>query len=154
MFSSAIWVVATLERPARAFGAPPFPGYVFVRLAMQERMSVLEVPGVVHLVSFNGLPVPIADQEMERLRAGLIPSLRAKPHPFLTAGRRVRILHGPLEGLEGILLRHRGLTRVVLSLDLIQRSIIVDLETDAVEAIQIGQSAQPFRRAANPACFA
>jgi len=114
---------------------PLFPSYVFVRIPMRERMRVLKVPGVVHLVSVNGLPVPIPDQEMERLRMGLSASLRAKPHPFLTVGRRVRIVRGPLEGLEAILLRHKGEARVVLSLELIQRSITVDLETDAVEPI-------------------
>jgi transcription antitermination factor NusG len=125
---------------------PLFPSYVFVRIPMRERMRVLEVPGVVHLVSVNGLPVPIPDQEMERLRMGLSGSPRVKPHPFLTVGRRVRIVRGPLEGLEGILLRRKGETRVVLSLDLIQRSISVDLETDAVEPIPFRGS----RRCAEP----
>lgn len=121
---------------------PLFPSYVFVRIPVSERMRVLEVPSVVHLVSVNGQPVAIPDQEMERLRTGLSTSLQAQPHPFLTAGRRVRIVRGPLQGLEGILVRHKGKTRVVLSLELIQRSISLHLETDDVEPM-------PFRAIAH-----
>ena len=117
---------------------PLFPGYVFVRIALGQRMCVLQVPSVVHLVSVKGQPVPIPDQEMERLRTGLSASLSARPHPYLTVGRRVRIIRGPLQGLEGILVRQKGLTRVVVSLEMIQRSISVDLETDAVEPIRYG----------------
>jgi len=116
---------------------PLFPGYVFVHLALRERKRVLEVPGVVRLVSFNGLPCPIPDPQMEALRRGLVASLGAQPHPFLTVGRRVRIIRGPLQGFEGVLLRHRGLARIVLSLELIQRSISVSLEGDAVEPIHV-----------------
>jgi len=117
---------------------PLFPGYVFVRISLGQRMRVLQVPSVAHLVSIKGQPVPIPDEEMERIRSGLSASLCAKPHPFLTVGRRVRIVRGPLEGLEGILIRQKGLTRVVVSLEMIQRSIIVDLETDSVEPLRRG----------------
>jgi len=59
--------------------------------------------------------------------------LTAEPHPYLTVGRRVRILGGPLQGLEGILLRKKGNLRVVLSIDLIMRSIVVDVDMADVE---------------------
>lgn len=121
---------------------PLFPGYVFVHIPLGQRIRVLQTPGVVHLVSIKGQPVPIPDLEMERLRTGLNSSLCAKPHPFLTVGRRVRIIRGPLERLEGILVRKRGLTRVVVSLEMIQRSISVDLEIDAVEPIQFATRTQ------------
>lgn len=121
---------------------PLFPGYVFVRISLGQRMRVLQVPGVVHLVSVKRQPTPIPDEEMERLRTGLSASLCAKPHPFLTVGRRVRIVRGPLQGLAGILVRKKGLTRVVVSLEMIQRSISVDLEMDAVEPIQLGTCTQ------------
>lgn len=107
---------------------PLFPGYVFVRLALRHRLQVLQIPSVVRLVGFNGLPTALPDEEMERLRNGLTRQLRAEPHPYLTVGRRVRIINGPLQGLEGILLRKRGDLRVVLSLDLIQRSLAVDID--------------------------
>src|SRR5215472_4126998 len=100
---------------------PLFPGYVFVRLALRDRLRVLQIPSVVRLVGFNGLPAALPDTEMETLRSGLSERLRAEPHPFLTVGRRVRIRRGPFAGLEGILKRKKSNLRVVISLELIQR---------------------------------
>jgi transcription antitermination factor NusG len=108
---------------------PLFPGYIFVRIPLKDRLQVLEIPSVVRLVGFNGHPTPLPDSEIELLRSGLAHQLRAQPHPFLTKGRRVRIQRGPLAGLEGILTRRKGCLRVVLSVDLIMRSIAVDIDT-------------------------
>ena len=107
---------------------PLFPGYVFVRLALRDRLRVVQIPSVVRLVGFGGLPTSLSDEEMEILRAGLLHSLRAEPHPFLTVGRRVRITSGPFAGLQGILKRKKSNFRVVVSLELIQRSVAVDVE--------------------------
>jgi transcription termination/antitermination protein NusG len=109
---------------------PLFPGYAFVRIALRDRLEVLKVPGVVRLVGFNGTPTPLGDEEVESLRHALALGVRASPHPFLTVGRRVRITAGPLAGYEGILVRRKGSQRIVLSIDLIQRSI--QLDTSAV----------------------
>jgi len=107
---------------------PLFPGYVFVRLALRDRLRVLQIPSVVRLVGFNGLPTALPDGEMETMRAGFGEGARAEPHPFLTAGRRVRLTAGPFAGLEGILKRKKGNLRVVVSLELIQRSVVVDVD--------------------------
>jgi transcription termination/antitermination protein NusG len=116
-------------------GLPLFPGYVFVRLALCDRLRVLQIPSIVRLVSFNGLPAALPDTEMEIMRSGLSQHLRAAPHPFLTVGRRMRITGGPFTGLEGIVLRRRNNFRVVLSLDLIQCSIAVDVDAAEVRPI-------------------
>jgi transcription antitermination factor NusG len=112
---------------------PLFPGYVFVRVALRDRTKVLQVPGVARLVGFNGTPVALPDEEMDALRTGLGRGPRAEPHAYLTVGRRVRIKNGPLAGLKGILLRQKGNWRVVLSLDLIQRSVSVDIDALNIE---------------------
>ena len=114
---------------------PLFPGYVFVRLPLHDRLRVLEVPGVVRLVGFNGLPVALPDEEIETLRAGLSQRQRVRPHPFLTVGRRVRIRSGPFLGLEGVLLRRKSNLRVVLSISLIQRSISVEVDGADLEGV-------------------
>jgi transcription termination/antitermination protein NusG len=114
---------------------PLFPGYVFVRMAVVDRLRVLQVPGVVRLVGFNGQLAVLPDAEIDGLKNGLVGSVRAEPHPYLTVGRRVRIKAGPLEGREGILLRRKGSLRVVLSIDLIQRSIVVDVDVADVQLI-------------------
>src|SRR6266567_3326284 len=114
---------------------PLFPGYVFVRLALRDRLRVLQIPSVVRLVGFNGLPVALPDEEMEILRSGLSQRPRAEPHPFLTLGRRVRIKSGSLQGLEGILSRRKSNLRVVLSVALIHRSIAVDVDSTDLEEV-------------------
>src|SRR5512141_39705 len=102
---------------------PLFPGYVFVRLALQHRLRVLEIPSVVRFVSFSGRPAPLPTVEVETLRRGLSAQVRAEPHPYLKIGHRVRIRSGPFSGAEGILLRKKDFLRVVLSIDLIMRSV-------------------------------
>jgi transcription antitermination factor NusG len=117
---------------------PLFPGYVFVRMALADRLRVLQVPSVVRLVGFNGHPSPLPDKEIEGLKKGLAGGVRAEPHPFLTVGRRVRIKSGPLVGRQGILLRRKGILRVVLSIDLIMRSIAVDINVADIEPVVHG----------------
>jgi transcription antitermination factor NusG len=112
---------------------PLFPGYVFVKMALQDRMRVLQVPGVARLVGFDGRPSVLAQEEIEALKKLLACGIRAEPFPYLTRGRRMRISMGPLAGQEGIVVRRRGSVRVVLSLDLVQRSILVDVGADALE---------------------
>jgi len=107
---------------------PLFPGYVFVRVALCNRLRVLQIPSVVQLVGFNGKSAALPDEEMEILRSCLSQGLRAKPHPFLTVGRQVRITGGPFAGLEGVLKRKKSSLRVVVSLGLIQRSVAVDVD--------------------------
>jgi transcription antitermination factor NusG len=114
---------------------PLFPGYVFVRLALRERLRALETPSVVRLVGFNGRPTALADKEMEALRACVAAGLAAKPHAYLTVGRRVRIKRGPLAELEGVLIRKKNTFRVVLSLDLIARSAAVEVDVADLERV-------------------
>jgi transcription antitermination factor NusG len=114
---------------------PLFPGYVFVRLALVDRLRVLQIPSVVRLIGFNGHPSALPDEEIEALKRGLAAGVRAEPHPFLTAGRRVQVKRGPFEGRQGILLRRKGKLRLVLSIELIMRSVVIDVDTTDVEAV-------------------
>jgi transcription antitermination factor NusG len=121
-----------------------FPGYVFVRLALRDRLQVLQIPSVVRLVGFGGLPTALPDEEMGILRKGLCQGLRAEPHPFLTIGRRVRITAGPFAGLEGVLKRKKSSLRLVVSLELIQRSVAVDVDAADVQGVVSGRRADPL----------
>lgn len=118
---------------------PLFPGYVFVRMALRDRLQVQQVPGVAHLVGFDGTPAVLPEQEIEALRTSLASGMRAEPHPFLTVGRRVLIKAGPLAGMEGVLLRRKGSLRLVISIELIQRSVAVDADAADVEAVPVAQ---------------
>ncbi len=113
---------------------PLFPGYIFVRIPLEERLRVLEVPSVVNLVGFSGRPTPLPEGEIDALRRGLT-HRPAQPHPYLAVGRRVRIKSGPFEGMEGILKRIKDNLRLVISLDLIMRSIVLDVDSADVEPL-------------------
>ena len=115
---------------------PLFPGYVFVHIALKDRLKVLQIPSVVRFVGFDGRPLPLPDTEIESLRRGLLRRLMAEPHPYLRIGRRVRVRSGPLAGAEGILVRKKGLLRVVLSIDAIMRSVAVEVEAADLEPIR------------------
>ena len=112
-----------------------FPGYVFVHLALQDKMRVLQLPSVVRLVSFNGQPAVLPEAEIEGLRQRLSRGGCAQPHPYLTVGRRVRVCAGPMQGLEGIIIRRKDRCRVVFSLDLIMRSVAVEVDESEVEPV-------------------
>ena len=118
----------------RVLEFPLFPGYCFVQMDLQHRVRVLQLPGVVDLVMFQGKPVPVPALEMESLRRSL-DGVRVQPHPYLRAGKRVRVQHGPMAGLEGIFVRWKDRVRIVISITLIQRSIAVEVEEADVEII-------------------
>jgi transcription antitermination factor NusG len=112
---------------------PLFPSYVFVRIALRSRLQVLTVPGVVRLVTFDGKPASIADSEVDALRQGLSSARGIKPHPYLKVGKRVRVQSGPFAGMNGILVRRKKKYRLVLSIDLIMRSLSVEIDESEVE---------------------
>jgi len=113
---------------------PLFPSYVFVRMTSQERLRVLQVPAVVHLVTFNGLPASVAEEEIEALRSA-VRLRRAQPHPYYTLGDRVRIKAGPLRGLEGILVKQQSFSKMIVAVDFIHRSVSVELEPSDLEGV-------------------
>jgi transcription antitermination factor NusG len=114
---------------------PLFPGYVFVRLALRDRLRTLQTPGVVRMVGFGGQPTALPDQEIDALRQGLARAIRIEPHPYLKVGRRVRVTTGPLQGLEGILARKKNSSRFVISLDLIMRSVAAEIDVAELEPV-------------------
>jgi len=107
---------------------PLFPGYVFVRLALRDRLRVLAVPGVARLVGFDGRPTVVPAEDIEAIRACLEGKRDVQPHPYVQCGQRVRVLRGPLAGFSGIVLRQRNRTRFVVSFDVLERSVSVELE--------------------------
>ena len=111
---------------------PLFPGYVFVRIAWRDRLRVLEVPGFVRLVGFSGSPTPLPEADICKMRDALNTGVLAEPYPYLTVGARVEIQRGPLQGMTGILLRRQNKFRIVISVDLIMRSMLVEVEASDV----------------------
>ncbi len=112
---------------------PLFPNYVFVLSNSTQRAAVLSTPGVYDFVRLSGAPAPIPQEEIDAVRLAVGHRLNAEPHPFLKSGDRVRVKSGPLEGLEGILIRKKNFYRLVLSVELLVKSISVEVEACDVE---------------------
>jgi len=112
-----------------------FPGYVFVRMALTSKLLVLQLPGVVRLVSFSGQPAALPAAEIEALQTRWSNELKVEPHPYLRAGRRVRVHSGPMLGLEGIIMRRKDRCRIIFSIDLIMRSVAVEVDEADLEAL-------------------
>jgi transcription antitermination factor NusG len=114
--------------------SPLFPGYVFVRLSLANRLKVLLVPNVVNLVGTSKAPSAISDQEIDSIRRGIAHG-KAEPYPYLKAGDTVVIKHGMLAGLEGILIRVANGTRVLIRLNSICRAFGVEVDSSSVEPV-------------------
>ena len=110
-----------------------FPGYVFVHIGPEDRLRVLQTPSVVRFVCFSGYPAALDDGEIESLRSGIANSARLEPYPYRQVGRKVHVKYGPLAGIEGILVRTKEKLRVVLSIDLIMRSVAVEVDAADLE---------------------
>jgi len=114
---------------------PLFPGYVFVRMPATQRVRVLEVPSVLSIVSRGREPEPLEDDAMAALRTGL--SLRnVEPHPYLVTGECVSISSGPFVGMSGVVVRRKGCLRVVITLDLLMRSMAVEVNVEDIESFR------------------
>jgi transcription antitermination factor NusG len=117
-----------------------FPSYVFVRIHTGNKLPVLQVPGVVNIVTFNGELAALPNQEIEALRNGLANQLCAEPCPYLKVGKRVRVVRGPMAGAEGTLSRKKDKYRFVISVDVLMRSVAVEVDASDLEPVQ---SARP-----------
>ena len=112
-----------------------FPGYIFVRIEEQNKLQVLRIPGAVNLVSFNGRLAAVPEPEIEALRNALENEVFAEPCPYLRVGRKVRVVRGPMAGAEGILSRKKDKCRVVISVEVLMRSVALEIDGTDLEAV-------------------
>jgi transcription antitermination factor NusG len=111
---------------------PLFPSYIFVNLALIDRIRVLQIPGVVSFVGSQGKPLALPRQEIGPFLADQAGRC-IEPHPFVQVGRQVRLRNGPLAGLEGTLLRKKEGLRLVVSIQMLMRSVSVEVNAEDVE---------------------
>jgi transcription antitermination factor NusG len=114
---------------------PLFPGYIFCRFDVKKRLPILMTSGVVSVLGVGREPEPIPDAEIEAIKTVLRSGLLAEPCPYLREGQRVRINHGSLHGVEGILVKKKSQFRVVVSVTMLQRSISVEIDGDRLVAV-------------------
>jgi len=113
---------------------PLFPGYCFARLNPLDTLPVLKCTGVVGIVSVEGKPAPIPDYELDSIRLLISSEFQFDPCPLIREGMMVEVVHGPLRGVVGRLMRkdpkHASL---VLSVDLIGQAVSVEVDAADVK---------------------
>jgi transcription antitermination factor NusG len=133
---------------------PLFPGYLFVQIAktFELQLRVLKVPGIADFVGNHDGPLAVPETEIEAVRTVLSHGTGCSAHPFLRAGDRVRVVRGALAGVEGTFMRFGGQSKLVISVEMIQRSVSVNIADSAVEPVSKGLTRQqPLFSASLPA---
>jgi len=109
---------------------PLFPGYVFCRFTYAERLWALNTPGIRSIVGFGNQETPLADAEVEAVQKLVSSGMPISPWPYLRIGDRVQVEHGALEGVRGVIVREKGPWRLVVNVELLQRSIAVEIDRE------------------------
>ena len=127
---------------------PLFSGYVFVRMteSAERRLTVLKIDGIVRILGRGDHIEPIADEEIEAIQHLLRTNARCLAHPLLQEGAWVRVRRGALKNLEGLLVRVKNQTRLVLSVNLLSQSVSTEIDATDVEFLR--PAAAPVRRIA------
>ena len=118
---------------SKVVALPVFPCYLFVNANLERKLEVLTTPGVFFLVENGGRACEVPASDIEALRKITLSTHRFEPHPFLKSGDLVKICRGPLAGIEGMLIRFKNQFRVVLSIDLLQKAVAVEVDRSIVE---------------------
>ena len=120
---------------SKTLSLPLFPCYVFLKGGLERRLQIITTPGIFGLVSSGGQPAAIPDFEIEAIRRAVDSGARIETHPYLKCGNWVRVKCGPLAGIEGILVRKRNISRLVLSVEILGTSAAMEVAAFQVEAI-------------------
>jgi transcription antitermination factor NusG len=114
---------------------PLFAGYVFGHFSYEQRISVLNTPGVNSIVSFARTPQAIPDDEIEAIRSVIKSNLRVQPWPHIPVGEKVKVVDGCLAGLAGTLVREKDVCRVVVTIEILRRSVAVEVDRRNITSI-------------------
>jgi transcription antitermination factor NusG len=114
---------------------PLFPGYVFVRVPLENRITILGVPGVIRIISCRGIPLAIPDSEIEAVRLCLVGGCNVEPHPYVESGMRVRLSSGPCAGLEGVASNSSNGCKLIVSVGAIRQAAAIDVSSGDLETV-------------------
>jgi transcription antitermination factor NusG len=118
---------------------PLFPQYIFCRLSESRRTPVLSTPGVLSIVGIGGCPLPVDSSEIEAIQRVVSSQVAREPYAFLRTGTPVRVETGSLAGLKGTLIEIKRVPRLVLSVTLLQRSMLVEIDRESVSPLDISE---------------
>ncbi len=120
---------------------PLFPGYIFIRAGLRRFRDVVTTPGIWGFVQIGNHAAVIPEAEIEVVRRIVNGPLQAEPHPFLKCGDWVRVKSGPLTDIQGILVCKKNQFRLVLSVEMLGKSVSVEVEATTVEPLPVKRGA-------------
>ena len=118
---------------------PLFPGYLFCRMNPNDRLPVLTTPGVIQIAGIGKMPIPVEEHEIAAVRQIEKSGLSATPWPYLRVGNTARIDEGPLRGVTGIVVKIKSALKLVLSIELLQRSIAVEIDRNWISPCNMAE---------------
>jgi transcriptional antiterminator RfaH len=130
------WLDRTQNPPCyrtKPLERPLFPRYIFARFDYNDRVPVLSTCGVIEVIKFGPVPIAIPDHEIESIRAAIAIGADLMPIPYVGLGDRVEIVHGSMTGYKGIVKRIKGEDMLVLSVEMLGRSVAVSMDRDWVQ---------------------
>ena len=119
-------------RRAREFELPLFPGYLFCQFDAGACLPILTTPGVLRVVGSGRAPIPVDTGEIVALQKAIAAKVTMTPHPYWRLGQRVRITSGALAGVEGSVVSGKQPMKLVLSVSLLQRSVLLEIDASRV----------------------
>jgi transcription antitermination factor NusG len=120
-------------RRAREFELPLFPGYLFCRFDAGACLPILTTPGVLRVVGSGRAPIPVDNDEVAALQKAIAAKVAMTPHPYWRSGQRGRITSGALAGVEGVVVSGKQPMKLILSVSLLQRSVLLEIDASRVE---------------------
>jgi transcription antitermination factor NusG len=121
----------------KALSLPLFPCYVFLKGDIERRLQIVTTPGIFGLVSSGGQPAAIPNVQIEAIQRVIESGTHVEAHPFLKCGNRVRVKCGPLAGIEGILVRKKSVSRLVLTVEILGTAAAIEVSAFQVEAVSV-----------------
>jgi transcription antitermination factor NusG len=120
---------------------PLFPGYVFCRFDITARLPILTTPGITNILGAGKMPIAVDEREISSLQSAIHAQFSVAPFPYLETGQKVRIIDGSLAGVEGIVMSSKAPLRLVLSITLLQRSVLLEIDRDCVSVENVSHAA-------------
>src|SRR5262249_17357704 len=114
---------------------PLFPGYLFLRSDLRNKLEILSTAGVFFLVENGGRACPVPEHEIDAVPPAVESDPRSEPHPYLAAGETVRIKSGPLAGIQGLYVKGKNQHRVVMSVELLRKAVSVEVDLANLEKV-------------------
>jgi transcription antitermination factor NusG len=120
----------------KKINVPMFPNYLFVYVSKLERHHVLNVDGITRFISFDGTPASISDDEIRTIKLMIDGDMNPAPESYFVIGDHVRVIGGPLAGMEGMLIEKKGTRRLFIRFHSVSQAISVDVQHNLVQKIQ------------------